>query len=216
MRPHSIYMGKGASSRLPSTSTSDLERSFYTLHRNHDAAPSSSNFPGHRACSSSIDWGRKRFSGRALQGRQPANVLPTNGTLLGINFLPESLTAQVTNTSVGSGTAAGPSVSVASDTYSYCNLTVHYVHAGTEDRTIRLRFALPAPSEYKSRFYVGGEVATAFRATRREVSPTGLRRGPQMLVTTHSTNRSIRWYSWPTERWTGTQCACSRIRLLAR
>lgn len=84
------------------------------------------------------------------------NVLPTNGTLLGINFLPESLTAQVTNTSVGSGTAAGPSVSVASDTYSYCNLTVHYVHAGTEDRTIRLRFALPAPSEYKSRFYVGG------------------------------------------------------------
>ncbi|SNX87728.1 related to tannase precursor [Melanopsichium pennsylvanicum] len=84
--------------------------------------------------------------------------LPTNGTLLGIHLLPDSVTAQQANASSAKGGAApgATSTSSSASTVSYCNVTLDYVHAGAESNVIRLVVALPSPSEYKNRFYVGG------------------------------------------------------------
>lgn len=83
-----------------------------------------------------------------------ANVqaaLPANGTLLGLNLLPETVTAgAVYNASTGGigSTSAGA-------TYNYCNVTVSFTHTGKND-TIALKYAFPEPSTFKNRFYLAG------------------------------------------------------------
>lgn len=86
----------------------------------------------------------------------PSNVqsaLPSNGTLLGIDLIPSSVTAAaVYNATTGGGMGGG---STSSATYSYCNVTVSYTHTGKGD-TVVLKYGLPAPSDYTNRFYVAG------------------------------------------------------------
>ncbi|WWC93544.1 hypothetical protein V866_000379 [Kwoniella sp. B9012] len=106
-----------------------------------------------------------------------ANVqaaLPPNGTFLGIEIYPDSVTAAVTTvSSAGSGggmmakrdgptnstssatSSSSTSTSTSSSSTSYCNVTLSYTHAGSSD-TVNLVYAFPAPDDYKSRFYVGG------------------------------------------------------------
>jgi tannase len=80
------------------------------------------------------------------------SALPSNGTLLGINLIPSSSTvAAVYNATVGGGMGSSSS----SETYSYCNVTLTYIHPGKSDNII-VKYAFPAPADFKNRFYVGG------------------------------------------------------------
>lgn len=73
-------------------------------------------------------------------------ALPSDGTILGVNFIPSAVTASpVYNATSGTSTTA----------LTYCNVTVTYEHAGENDETI-IKLALPQPSDYKGRWYVGG------------------------------------------------------------
>ncbi|CRG86551.1 hypothetical protein PISL3812_03559 [Talaromyces islandicus] len=75
------------------------------------------------------------------------SALPSNGTLLGINLLPSTVTASALyNQSSGTGS---------SGTYNYCNVTVAYTHTGKGDNVV-LKYAFPSPSDFKNRFYVAG------------------------------------------------------------
>ncbi|PSN75096.1 tannase-domain-containing protein [Corynespora cassiicola Philippines] len=74
-------------------------------------------------------------------------ALPINGTLLGLNLLPSTVTASpVYNATAGMGST---------ETYSYCNVTVSFTHTGKGD-IIPLKYAFPQPSEFKNRFYLAG------------------------------------------------------------
>lgn len=82
-------------------------------------------------------------------------ALPENGTILGIELIPSTVTASaVHNATVGGGGMGGPSTGVGT-TYSYCNITVSYTHTRKGD-VIPLRFAFPEPSGFKKRFYLAG------------------------------------------------------------
>uniref|UniRef100_L2GEC1 Carboxylic ester hydrolase n=1 Tax=Colletotrichum fructicola (strain Nara gc5) TaxID=1213859 RepID=L2GEC1_COLFN len=64
------------------------------------------------------------------------NALPANGTLLGVDLLPSTVTAAaVYNATTGGGGMGGAS-SGSSATYSYCNVTVHYTHTGHGDKVV--------------------------------------------------------------------------------
>lgn len=80
-------------------------------------------------------------------------ALPGNGTLLGIDLLPSSVTASVVyNASTGMGMGTSTSTTA---TYTYCNVTVSYTHTGKGDKVV-LKYAFPSPSDYTSRFYIAG------------------------------------------------------------
>ncbi|KAJ5830005.1 uncharacterized protein N7525_008258 [Penicillium rubens] len=75
------------------------------------------------------------------------SALPSNGTLLGINMIPSTVTASpVYNASAGMGST---------ETYTYCNVTVTYEHTGKGDSVV-IKYAFPKPSDFKKRFYVAG------------------------------------------------------------
>ena len=85
-------------------------------------------------------------------------ALPANGTLLGIELLPNTVTASAVYNAttgggmmkrqMGGGTSSGT-------TYNYCNVTVSYRHTGKGD-TIPVKYAFPEPSTFKNRFYLAG------------------------------------------------------------
>lgn len=82
------------------------------------------------------------------------SALPSNGTILGVNAIPSLSTANtVYNATTGGG--MGSTSSSTSETYNYCNVTVTYTHPGKSD-TVVVKYALPEPSDYKTRFYVAG------------------------------------------------------------
>ncbi|UQC89827.1 tannase [Colletotrichum lupini] len=79
------------------------------------------------------------------------NALPSNGTLLGIDLVPSSITASpVYNATSGGGMMGGSSTPL-----TYCNVTVAYTHTGKGD-TVNLKYAFPSPDVFKNRFYVAG------------------------------------------------------------
>ncbi|KAL2823320.1 Tannase/feruloyl esterase [Aspergillus cavernicola] len=67
------------------------------------------------------------------------SVLPSNGTLLGIDLIPSAVTASVYNASSSN----------------YCNVAVTYTHTGKGDNVV-VKYAFPSPSDFKNRFYVAG------------------------------------------------------------
>ncbi|KAH8585913.1 Tannase/feruloyl esterase [Bisporella sp. PMI_857] len=74
-------------------------------------------------------------------------ALPANGTILGINLSPSSVTAAaVYNATAGIGSTTA---------YTYCNVTVSYTHGSKGDLVV-LKYAFPQASDFKNRFYVGG------------------------------------------------------------
>ncbi|KAH6889425.1 Tannase/feruloyl esterase [Thelonectria olida] len=80
-------------------------------------------------------------------------ALPSNGTLLGIDMIPSSVTASaVYNATVGGGMMRRDTDAT---TYSYCNVTVSYTH-GSKGDTVVLKYGFPSPSDFKKRFYVAG------------------------------------------------------------
>lgn len=85
------------------------------------------------------------------------SILPSNGTLLGINLIPSAVTASaVYNSSTGMGGGMGPGGSSSSSAnYPYCNVTVAYTHTGRGDQVI-VKYAFPQPSDFKNRFYTAG------------------------------------------------------------
>ncbi|KAF2643363.1 tannase and feruloyl esterase [Massarina eburnea CBS 473.64] len=86
-------------------------------------------------------------------------ALPANGTLLGLNLLPGTVTASpVYNASTAAGgmkKRQAPSSSSSSTTYSYCNVTVSYVETG-RSTPIPIKLAFPEPSNFNSRWYLAG------------------------------------------------------------
>lgn len=85
-------------------------------------------------------------------------ALPLNGTLLGINFLPDTVTASVVyNATTGGGMMKRqmPSTESSTTTYNYCNVTVSYAWTG-RDKVIPIKLAFPEPSAFKSRWYLAG------------------------------------------------------------
>ncbi|OTA85788.1 hypothetical protein M434DRAFT_82510 [Hypoxylon sp. CO27-5] len=82
-------------------------------------------------------------------------ALPSNGTLLGIDLIPSTVTASIVyNATTGGGMGGGTSTS-STTTYTYCNVTVTYTHTGKGDKVV-LKYAFPQPSDFKNRFYVAG------------------------------------------------------------
>jgi len=89
-----------------------------------------------------------------------ANVraaLPANGTLLGINLIPSSVTATVSNTSSSTGgmmkrqSMGGSSTGTS---YTYCAVNVTYERPGKT--SVQVQYAFPEPSSFKNRYYVAG------------------------------------------------------------
>ncbi|GAW11889.1 hypothetical protein ANO14919_012420 [Xylariales sp. No.14919] len=79
-------------------------------------------------------------------------ALPANGTLLGIELIPSSVTASpLYNVTSGGGGMSGGS----SSSLTYCNVTLSYTHTGKGDKVV-VKYAFPEPSVFKNRFYVGG------------------------------------------------------------
>ncbi|KAJ3533858.1 hypothetical protein NM208_g7799 [Fusarium decemcellulare] len=75
------------------------------------------------------------------------SALPTNGTLLGIDLLPSTVTAKaVYNGTVGMDKT---------QSYTYCDVSISYTHTGKDDK-VTLKYAFPSPSDFKTRFYVAG------------------------------------------------------------
>ncbi|KAL4862902.1 hypothetical protein BDV12DRAFT_206883 [Aspergillus spectabilis] len=83
------------------------------------------------------------------------SILPTNGTLLGINLIPSAVTASVYNASSTSTSSSSMGMGGSTVTTNYCNVTVTYTHTGKNDAVV-VKYAFPAPLEYKNRFYVAG------------------------------------------------------------
>jgi len=79
-------------------------------------------------------------------------ALPANGTLLGIDFIPSTITAGAL---YNQSAAMQPMSSASTATYNYCNVTATFTHTGRGD-TVVLKYALPDPSDFKNRFYVAG------------------------------------------------------------
>ncbi|KAH8896701.1 tannase and feruloyl esterase [Thozetella sp. PMI_491] len=75
-------------------------------------------------------------------------ALPANGTLLGIDLIPSSVTAAALYNATGGGMGS-------TTTLTYCNVTVSYTHTGKGDKVV-LKYAFPSPDEFQNRFYVGG------------------------------------------------------------
>jgi tannase len=82
-------------------------------------------------------------------------ALPANGTLLGLNLLPSTVTATAVYNATLGGMMGGGASTGTSPTYSYCNVTVSYTHTGKDD-IIPVKFAFPQPSDFKNRFYLAG------------------------------------------------------------
>ncbi|KAH7371532.1 Tannase/feruloyl esterase [Pyrenochaeta sp. MPI-SDFR-AT-0127] len=84
-----------------------------------------------------------------------ANVqaaLPANGTLIGLDLLPYTVTASpVYNATIGTSMSS----SATAVTYNYCNITLNYTHTGKGD-IIAVRYAFPEPATFKNRFYISG------------------------------------------------------------
>lgn len=86
------------------------------------------------------------------------SALPANGTLLGIDLLPDTVTATpVYNASTGGGMKKrqAPSGTTSGTTYSYCNVTLSYSQTG-KNNSVPVIFGLPQPSDFKNRFYLAG------------------------------------------------------------
>ncbi|KAM0199266.1 hypothetical protein ACHAPA_011813 [Fusarium lateritium] len=81
-------------------------------------------------------------------------ALPSNGTLLGINMIPSSVTASTAVYNASASAGHGP-MRRDTETYDYCNVTVVYTH-GTKGDNVILKYAFPDPSDFKQRFYVAG------------------------------------------------------------
>ncbi|PYH90336.1 tannase and feruloyl esterase [Aspergillus ellipticus CBS 707.79] len=69
------------------------------------------------------------------------SALPANGTLLGIDLIPSSVTAKTASDSQSGD--------------SYCAVSVSYVHTGTTDEIV-LNYGFPSPADFNNRFYVAG------------------------------------------------------------
>ncbi|KAI0423557.1 Tannase/feruloyl esterase [Xylaria sp. FL1042] len=77
-------------------------------------------------------------------------ALPANGTLLGIDLIPSSVTASPLYNVTSGGMGSGSSSSI-----TYCNVTLSYTHTGKDDKVV-VKYAFPEPSAFKNRFYVAG------------------------------------------------------------
>lgn len=79
-------------------------------------------------------------------------ALPANGTILGVELLPSTVTA---NAVYNASTSTGGLAKRADTGSTYCNVTVYYTHTGKDD-SVQLWYTLPAPDAFENRFYIGG------------------------------------------------------------
>jgi hypothetical protein len=133
-------------------------------------------------------------------------ALPANGTLLGIDLIPSTVTASAlynATASMGSTT-----------TYTYCNVTIAYTHTGKGDRVV-LKYAFPSPSDFENRFYVGGGggYSQAMRLEASHMVPLG---APPTQAMMPLTTAMMTWSYMETGPSTGTLRTCLDIRHLAR
>lgn len=80
-------------------------------------------------------------------------ALPVNGTILGVDLLPSTVTANIANAS--SSTSSGMGFKKRDTASLYCNVTVGYTHTGHGD-SVLLWYTFPEPSVFQNRFYIGG------------------------------------------------------------
>ena len=86
------------------------------------------------------------------------SILPANGTILGVDLLPASVSAIVVyNATAGGGIGGGfgGPMSDGGPRYTYCNVTLSYTHTGKDD-TVILKYAFPGPDDFQNRFFVSG------------------------------------------------------------
>ncbi|KAK9778539.1 putative Tannase/feruloyl esterase [Seiridium cardinale] len=76
-------------------------------------------------------------------------ALPVNGTLLGINLIPSSVSTSIVYNATAEETTK---------TYDYCNVTLDYTHTGKSD-IVKLNYILPSPDVFLNRFLVTGGFA---------------------------------------------------------
>ncbi|KAI0168074.1 Tannase/feruloyl esterase [Pestalotiopsis sp. NC0098] len=76
-------------------------------------------------------------------------ALPANGTLLGIELIPSSVSTSIVYQAVAEETEK---------LYDYCNVTLSYTHTGANDR-VKLNYIMPSPDVFLNRFLVTGGFA---------------------------------------------------------
>lgn len=148
------------------------------------------------------------------------SILPSDGTLLGIDLIPSAVTASVYNANSSSSSSSSSSGGMGmggggATEYNYCNVTVSYAHTGRDDKVV-LKVAFPSPSEFKNRFYVGGGGGYSLNADATgglEYVRSRPSQMPDMMRSIMTTTRSS---CTATVVSTGMRRTCSGTRLWAR
>jgi tannase len=76
-------------------------------------------------------------------------ALPSNGTLLGIDLIPSSVTTSIVYNSTAEDT---------DKLFDFCNVTLSYTHTGKGD-VVKLNYYFPSPDVFLNRFLVVGGFA---------------------------------------------------------
>ncbi|KAG7862688.1 hypothetical protein KL939_000007 [Ogataea angusta] len=82
------------------------------------------------------------------------SLIPSNGTLLGIDLIPSSVQATIVDPSAQGSSSSGAS-STSTYTSKYCSVTLEYTHTGKGDN-VTVKYAFPSPDEFSNRFYLAG------------------------------------------------------------
>ncbi|QIW94730.1 hypothetical protein AMS68_000248 [Peltaster fructicola] len=102
-------------------------------------------------------------------------ALPADQEINGISFVSSITAANAVYNASLAGAGMGASTA-STTTYSYCNITAQYTHTNKND-TVVVKYALPDPSSFASRFYTAGGGGYALSSSTTGGLPYGAASG---------------------------------------